>query len=176
MKPETALNQVQPDNMMLSFQTNAMGPLLVCQRFVPLLSAASKGQDTSVVPPAVVANMSARVGSIGDNGFGGWYSYRASKAALNQLTRTLSIEWKRRKMHIACVLLHPGTCDTGAPHACAGKSAAGTWVMTSTARKLRYLVSMRCTEASLSRVELDSVQSWLQCRLCYGTAASQALV
>lgn len=63
--------------------------------------------------PAVVASLSARVGSIGDNGLGGWYSYRSSKTALNQLTKTMSLEVARRKHPVACLLLHPGTCDTG---------------------------------------------------------------
>ena len=62
--------------------------------------------------PSVVANMSARVGSIGDNQLGGWYSYRASKTALNQLTKTMAIECSRRKTNVACILLHPGTVDT----------------------------------------------------------------
>lgn len=62
--------------------------------------------------PAVIANMSARVGSIGDNSLGGWYSYRASKSALNQLTKTMSLECARRKLNVACILLHPGTVDT----------------------------------------------------------------
>lgn len=62
--------------------------------------------------PAVIVNMSARVGSITDNRLGGWYSYRASKAALNQLTKTMSIEIARKKQNVACILLHPGTCDT----------------------------------------------------------------
>jgi NAD(P)-dependent dehydrogenase (short-subunit alcohol dehydrogenase family) len=53
------------------------------------------------------------VGSISDNRLGGWYSYRASKAALNQLTRTLALELERKKLPVAAVLLHPGTCDTG---------------------------------------------------------------
>lgn len=56
--------------------------------------------------------MSARVGSIGDNSLGGWYSYRASKSALNQLTKTMSLECARRKLNVACILLHPGTVDT----------------------------------------------------------------
>lgn len=64
--------------------------------------------------PAVIASMSARVGSIGDNNnVGGWYSYRASKTALNQLNKCMSIEFGRRKQPIACILLHPGTVDTG---------------------------------------------------------------
>lgn len=60
----------------------------------------------------MVANLSARVASIGDNGLGGWYSYRASKAALNQLTKTAALEFARKKQAVACILLHPGTCDT----------------------------------------------------------------
>ncbi|XP_030480973.1 uncharacterized protein LOC115697938 isoform X2 [Cannabis sativa] len=61
---------------------------------------------------AVIANLSARVGSIGDNHLGGWHSYRASKTALNQLTKTISVELARKKDPIACILLHPGTVDT----------------------------------------------------------------
>jgi NAD(P)-dependent dehydrogenase (short-subunit alcohol dehydrogenase family) len=60
----------------------------------------------------VFATLSAKVGSIGDNHLGGWYSYRASKAALNQLVRTAAIELKRRKATAICVALHPGTVDT----------------------------------------------------------------
>ena len=52
------------------------------------------------------------MGSIGDNRLGGWYAYRAAKAAQNQLLRTLAIEWRRSHPHLACVLLHPGTVDT----------------------------------------------------------------
>lgn len=62
--------------------------------------------------PSVVVNMSARVGSISDNQLGGWYSYRASKTALNQLTKTMAIECTRRKSNVSCIMLHPGTVDT----------------------------------------------------------------
>ena len=62
--------------------------------------------------PAVIASMSARVGSIGDNSIGGWHSSRASKSALNQLHQCMSIEFARKKLDIACILLHPGTVDT----------------------------------------------------------------
>ena len=62
--------------------------------------------------PAVLASMSAKVGSIGDNSIGGWHSYRSSKAALNQLNKCLSIEFGRKKHKIACIVLHPGTVDT----------------------------------------------------------------
>jgi NAD(P)-dependent dehydrogenase (short-subunit alcohol dehydrogenase family) len=61
---------------------------------------------------AVIANLSARVGSIGDNRIGGWYAYRASKAAQNQITKTASIELRRKAPALVCVALHPGTVDT----------------------------------------------------------------
>lgn len=64
------------------------------------------------VKPAVIANLSARVSSISDNRLGGWYAYRSSKAALNQLTRTLSLELARKKTNVSAILVHPGTCDT----------------------------------------------------------------
>ena len=82
MAPETALSRIEPDNILLSFQTNAIGPTLVAQHFLPLLQAARErpgGGDPE--RPAVVANMSARVGSIGDNGLGGWYSYRCGSCS-----------------------------------------------------------------------------------------------
>jgi NAD(P)-dependent dehydrogenase (short-subunit alcohol dehydrogenase family) len=62
--------------------------------------------------PAVFAALSARVGSIGDNRLGGWYGYRASKAALNMIIKTLAIEVARNRPHAVCVALHPGTVDT----------------------------------------------------------------
>lgn len=111
MSPETALSRVTPENLMLTFQTNTFGPVLVCQHFADLLAKA-KDHGATDEAPAVVANMSARVGSVGDNKLGGWYSYRASKTALNQLTRCMALEFARRKKKVACVLLHPGTCDT----------------------------------------------------------------
>ncbi len=86
------------------FQVNTTGPALVAKHFLPLLA---RGQKTAF------AALSARVGSISDNRFGGWYAYRASKAALNQIIKTLSIELGRRWPDAVCVGLHPGTVDTG---------------------------------------------------------------
>ena len=102
--PEKALSQLDAAHLHKSFAINAIGPALLMKHFLPLLPAAGK---------SVFATLSARVGSIGDNQLGGWYSYRASKAALNQLVRTASIELKRRRPHAICVALHPGTVDTG---------------------------------------------------------------
>lgn len=112
MNPETALARVEAKNMLLNYQVNAMGPILVSKAFAPLLIKAAKSDKHTSGKPAVIASMSARVGSIADNSIGGWHSYRASKSALNQLHRCMSIEFARKKLDIACILLHPGTVDT----------------------------------------------------------------
>jgi NAD(P)-dependent dehydrogenase (short-subunit alcohol dehydrogenase family) len=62
--------------------------------------------------PTIVASLSARVGSIGDNGFGGWYAYRASKAALNMMMKSAAIEYRRRARNCKLAVFHPGTTDT----------------------------------------------------------------
>ncbi len=85
------------------FAVNTFGPALVAKHFLPLLRRDRK---------AVFAAVSARVGSIGDNQLGGWYAYRASKAALNMIIKTLSIELARRYPDAVCVGLHPGTVNT----------------------------------------------------------------
>jgi NAD(P)-dependent dehydrogenase (short-subunit alcohol dehydrogenase family) len=102
--PEKALRQLDPAHMAKSFAVNAIGPALLMKHFLPLLPRQGK---------AVFAALSAKVGSIGDNQLGGWHSYRASKAALNQLIRTAAIELKLRHPEAICVALHPGTVDTG---------------------------------------------------------------
>ena len=104
MWPEKQLADIRPDNLAKSFVVNASGPLLVIKHFHDLLTHGKR---------AVIASISARVGSISDNGFGGWYAYRASKAAQNQFTRTAAIELKRKSKQLICVGLHPGTVDTG---------------------------------------------------------------
>ncbi|XVF86101.1 hypothetical protein PTKIN_Ptkin18bG0014200 [Pterospermum kingtungense] len=110
LQPETTLRKVQKSSLMLAYEVNAVGPILVIKHMWPLLKAGGGfGTERDV---AVVANLSARVGSIGDNRLGGWHSYRASKAALNQLTKTMSVEFARKKDPVACILLHPGTVDT----------------------------------------------------------------
>jgi len=85
------------------FTVNAAGPALVAKHLLPL---------TPRDRPSLFAALSARVGSIGDNQLGGWYAYRASKAALNMLIRTLGIEHRRTHPLGTCVALHPGTVDT----------------------------------------------------------------
>ncbi|XP_006664730.1 C-factor [Oryza brachyantha] len=107
--PETTLSKVQKSSLLLAYEVNAVGPILVIKHMWPYLKAGGRSETGRGF--SLVANMSARVGSIGDNGLGGWHSYRASKTALNQLTKTVSVELGK-KDNIACILLHPGTVDT----------------------------------------------------------------
>jgi len=103
MAPEKSLQQVERAALERVFALNAFAPILLARALQPMLGPGA---------PRVFASLSARVGSIGDNRLGGWYAYRAAKAAQNQLLRTLAIEWRRSHPHLACVLLHPGTVDT----------------------------------------------------------------
>ena len=103
LKPEKRLAHVNRPNIIKNFSINSIAPILI-----------AKSIEKFIRPelPFSFASLSARVGSIGDNRLGGWYSYRASKAAQNQFLKTLSIEW-RRKFPLSIVsILHPGTCDT----------------------------------------------------------------
>ena len=104
IKAEKSWREIDATQMADAFAINAIGPALVMKHFLPLLPREGS---------AMFATLSARVGSIGDNRLGGWYSYRASKAALNQLVRTAAIELNRRSPKAVCVALHPGTVDTG---------------------------------------------------------------
>lgn len=101
--PEKALRQVSAQAMLDQFALNCVGPSLVLKHSVRLLPREGR---------AVFAALSARVGSIGDNGFGGWYSYRTAKAALNQMIHTGAIELGRSHRAAICVALHPGTVET----------------------------------------------------------------
>ena len=103
MRPEKRLADVRPESLARAFAVNAIGPLLLARNFEHTLAHADR---------AVFASLSARVGSIEDNRLGGWYAYRASKAAQNMCTRTLAVEWARSRRNVICVALHPGTTDT----------------------------------------------------------------
>lgn len=104
LRPEKRLEDVDPERLRRVFEVNAFGPLLVAKHFLALLNHPDR---------AMFANLSARVGSIEDNRRGGWYAYRASKAAQNMFTRTLAIELRRRAPRVTCIALHPGTVATG---------------------------------------------------------------
>jgi NAD(P)-dependent dehydrogenase (short-subunit alcohol dehydrogenase family) len=103
VRPERSLRQLDPAAMADVLAVNAIGPALAGKHFIPRLPREGRG---------VFAALSARVGSIGDNRLGGWMSYRASKAALNQLIRCFAIEMARTHPEALAVALHPGTVDT----------------------------------------------------------------
>ena len=103
VSPEKALEHISQPSMQQVFAVNAFGPILLAQALMPWLKARR---------PIVFASLSARVGSITDNRLGGWYSYRASKAAQNQFLKTLAIELARRNPEAIVLALHPGTADT----------------------------------------------------------------
>jgi len=100
--PEKKLEQLTYQQLTATFRINTFGPALVIANFAPLLDSKR----------SVMAVMSAKVGSIQDNKLGGWYSYRASKAALNMLLRSAAIEIRRRNPQAVLVALHPGTVNS----------------------------------------------------------------
>lgn len=102
-RPEKSLKEVTAKNLADQFAVNCIGPSLVLRHAPRLLPRGRRG---------VFAALSARVGSIGDNGFGGWYAYRTAKAALNQMLHTGAIELSRSHRDSICVALHPGTVET----------------------------------------------------------------
>jgi NAD(P)-dependent dehydrogenase (short-subunit alcohol dehydrogenase family) len=101
--PEKTYSNISDEALAEYFAVNAIGPALVAKHFLPLLSRNRR---------TVFACLSARVGSITDNRLGGWYGCRASKAALNMLVKTLSVELARTMPNAVCVALHPGSVDT----------------------------------------------------------------
>ncbi len=103
LQPEKTWRSLDAAALQRAFAVNAIGPALAAKHFLPLLAPDRK---------SAFAALSARVGSIADNHLGGWYAYRASKAALNMLLRSLAVELARRNDQALCVGLHPGTVDT----------------------------------------------------------------
>lgn len=103
MQPEKSISAVDPQLIARSFAVNATGPLLLLKHFHHLMPRNER---------SVFATISARVGSIEDNRLGGWYGYRASKAALNMFLKTASIEIARKRPQAICLALHPGTVET----------------------------------------------------------------
>ena len=101
--PEKRLEDVSEQALAAYFATNSIIPSIWLKNLVNVMS---KEGSTLVC-------LSARVGSISDNGLGGWYGYRASKAALNMFVKTASVEYKRRLKDVMLVCYHPGTVDTG---------------------------------------------------------------
>lgn len=105
--PEKSVRAIDPERMAQLFALNTIGPALIAKHIAPLLPRTRR---------SVLAVLSARVGSIGDNRLGGWHSYRASKAALNMLWRGVAIELRRTHLQAVVVALHPGTVATALSH------------------------------------------------------------
>lgn len=103
LKPEKALKELSAEKFHRLFEVNAVLPALVAKHFLPLLNRDNR---------SIFAVLSARVGSISDNELGGWYAYRASKAALNMIVKNAAIEVGRRNKNAIIVGLHPGTVDS----------------------------------------------------------------
>ncbi|MFT5482255.1 MAG: NAD(P)-dependent dehydrogenase (short-subunit alcohol dehydrogenase family) [Halieaceae bacterium] len=103
LAPEKSISQVTPESFMCLMSVNTLPTLLLAKHVKPLLLRS---------PQPLFASISARVGSITDNRLGGWYSYRASKAALNMVIKCLAIEWSRTAPRSVVAALHPGTTDT----------------------------------------------------------------
>lgn len=101
--PEKAIRDLSIEGFQQNFAINAIGPAMVAKHFLPIMRKNER---------SVFACLSARVGSISDNGLGGWYAYRASKAALNMVLKNLSIEAARRYKQMIILGLHPGTVDS----------------------------------------------------------------
>jgi NAD(P)-dependent dehydrogenase (short-subunit alcohol dehydrogenase family) len=101
--PEKSIKALEAAAMADQFAVNCIGPALVLKHAIRLMPRDRR---------SVFAALSARVGSIGDNRLGGWYSYRAAKAALNQVIHTGAIELARTHPEALCVALHPGTVAT----------------------------------------------------------------
>lgn len=104
ISPEKSLRHIDRDQLLRYFEVNSIPTVLLAKHLQNLL----KHRD-----PSIFATISAKVGSIGDNQLGGWYGYRASKAALNMLVRNIAIELRRSRPQAIVVALHPGTTDTG---------------------------------------------------------------
>ena len=104
ISPEKSVNDLSFDKFSQVFNVNAFLPAIIAKHFIPKLNKKE---------PAVFAALSARVGSISDNKLGGWYAYRASKAALNMIIKNLAIETARSNKFAKVISLHPGTVDSG---------------------------------------------------------------
>ena len=113
--PEKALGALAPEAFLEQVKLNALGPALALKHLSPMLA---EGR-------AIFASLSARVGSIGDNGLGGWYSYRAAKAAQNQLLHTAAIEIGRKRKEAVVVALHPGTVTSDLTRKYLGRHPSG---------------------------------------------------
>ena len=130
--PEKKISDINNDHMLKSFKINTIAHALIIKYFSPLMV-----QDST----SVLACLSARVGSISDNYLGGWFSYRASKAALNQIVKSSSIEFKRKKSNIIFVSIHPGTVLTNLSNPFLNKDKNNFFTTEESAKKILNLIS-----------------------------------
>ena len=142
--PEKTFRSLESASLEKLYRVNVIGPALVAKHFIPLLSPDRKN---------VFATLGARVGSITDNNLGGWYSYRASKSALNQLIKTASIEFKRKKSNIIFLSLHPGTVDTKLSKPFSNKKKLFTTSLA--AKKILKTLNNASAEQSGSLIDYD---------------------
>jgi NAD(P)-dependent dehydrogenase (short-subunit alcohol dehydrogenase family) len=143
IRPEKTWRAIEPAAMRRVFEVNTIGPALVAKHVLSLLPRDRR---------AVFAVLSARVGSISDNRLGGWYSYRASKAALNQLIRCFAIELASKRPQAICIGLHPGTVDTDLSKPFQGTVADGKLFAPDQAAAYLLEVIARLTPARSGRI------------------------
>lgn len=145
--PEKSPAQISYDDALLTFRTNTLGPMMLLKHFSPFLPRKSTelARDAGLPAPAIWATMSARVGSISDNQLGGWYSYRASKAAVNQVTKTFDNYLRTSAGDKAMsISMHPGTVKTGLSEEFWGNVKAGKlFTADSAAEKLMAVINSR---------------------------------
>lgn len=147
LQPEKSLRQCAQDSLMRLFLVNSIGPLMLARAVIPLMP---KSQ------PAHFAVLSAMVGSIGDNRLGGWYGYRASKAALNQFMRTLAVECHRSHPQLCITAIHPGTTDTALSQPFQGNVKPGKlYTPSQSAGRILHVVSSGQAEQSGRFVNWD---------------------
>ncbi|MEC8470594.1 MAG: SDR family NAD(P)-dependent oxidoreductase [Pseudomonadota bacterium] len=144
--PEKKLEDISEGKMMHVFRVNALLPLLFLKDLVALV----KGEKR-----CVISVLSARVGSIEDNRLGGWYSYRASKAALNMLVKTAAIEYERRAKNVRFLLFHPGTVDTNLSKPFQSKSSTKLMQPSEVAMSLIKLMDRSDTGSNIEFIDWE---------------------
>jgi len=150
LQPEKSLNQCNQDALTRLFQVNSIGPLMLARAVLPLVPKNRPGH---------FAVLSAMVGSIGDNRLGGWYGYRASKAALNQFMKTLAVECRRSHPQLCITSIHPGTTDSGLSRPFQGSVKPGKlYTPSQSARRILRVVSAGSAEDSGRFVNWDGKQ------------------
>ena len=144
--PEKKLEDISESKMMHVLRVNALLPLLFLKELVALV----KGEKR-----CVISVLSARVGSIEDNRLGGWYSYRASKAALNMLVKTAAVEYERRAKNVRLLLFHPGTVDTNLSKPFQSKSSTKLMQPSEVAMSLIQLMDRSDTDSNIEFIDWE---------------------